>query len=511
MHLGRREFILGTGAASLATASLTTASLAIASLATAVQAKTRPFSFETVIDLARRSANQPYSPPDTKLSPQLAGLSYDAYRRIQFLHPQALWANDGLEFRVEFFHRGGLYSPKIDLFEVIGGQATPLTYRPEQFLYDPPLAEPLPADTGFAGFRIISRNGVDLDEIATFLGASYFRALGRGQQYGQSARGLALGTGNPKGEEFPYFRSFWIERPATGETVIRVHALLDSQSVTGAFSFKITPGTATVFDVRSALFPRVTLTEVGIAPLTSMYLFGPANPGRFDDFRAAVHDSDGLQIKTGAGEPIWRQLENPTHVEESAFADRNPAGFGLMQRETSLDAYDDDEARYQLRPSAWVSPTDGWGKGSVHLFELPTREETADNIVAFWRPDAPLRPGQRYDYHYNITWGGPNINSPQEGKVVKTRTGRALNTPDARQFIVDFVIPATESAQLTAKLTTSTGVAGPVRLQALDTPGHVRASFLFTPPTNAQNADLRLVLFQDDRAVTETWIFRWTT
>lgn len=506
--MDRRQLILTAGATGLVSVSHTPS-------AWANPAKARAFSFDTVIDQARRLADRPFSPPETKLPAALDGLSYDAYRRIQFLHPQALWANDGLAFRVEFFHRGGLFTQKIDLYEVVAGQAALLTYRPEQFLYDPPLGTPLPADTGFAGFRIISQNGIDLDEIVTFLGASYFRSLGRGQQYGQSARGLAIATGDPAGEEFPVFRSFWIERPGQGETALRVHALLDSQSIAGAFSFRIMPGTATVFDVQSVLFPRRLISKIGIAPLTSMYLFGPSSPGRFDDFRAAVHDSDGLEVTTGTGEHIWRQLENPTHVEESTFTDQSPAGFGLMQRETAADAYDDDEARYQLRPSAWVKPATSWGKGGVHLFELPTREETADNIVAFWRPAAALQAGKRYDYKYSITWGGPDIAPPPAGKVVKTRAGRAVNVPEARQFVVDFVLPATESTQLTPKLTVSSGIAGPVRLQPQDKPGHVRASFLFTPPadapTDVKNADLRLVLCRNDVAVTETWVFRWTT
>jgi periplasmic glucans biosynthesis protein len=505
MNLRRREFVTTAMAAVMAGH---TSVLAQVSKPQKAKSKSA-FSFQNVVDKAQALSLKPYVAPATALPAGLSDLSYDAYRRIQFLHPKALWATDDLGFRLEMFHRGNLFKERIDLYEVRDGKALPIDYVPDQFLYDPPLATPLPADTGFAGFRLIAQNGIDLDEIAAFLGASYFRSLGRGTQYGLSARGLAIATGNPGGEEFPIFRAYWIERPAKGDTAIRVHALLDSVSIAGAYSFKITPGDTTLFEVEATLFPRVALPEIGIAPLTSMFLFGPNTPGRFDDYRPAVQDSNGFEMLTGTDEAIWRPLINPARLTESAFSDTSPHGFGLIQRATSFNDYQDLEARYERRPSAWITPIGDWNEGAVHLFEFPTQTEDFDNIVAMWRPNTSLAPHQSHTYRYNIAWGPHKAPQPALGRVLQTRTGRA-QSGSQKLVVVDFAVPSGGIAQLKAALTTSAGTPGPVQLHALSAPDTVRATFYYTPDSD-KNADFRLVLMKDATPVTETWIYRWTS
>jgi glucans biosynthesis protein len=514
MVLQRREFLAGASAALMG--------FAVPVAARAASPDTG-FTFRSVIDLARDAAAKPYAAPTSELPTALDQMGYDEYRGIRFRKAKSLWAGLGLGFRVEFFHRGGLDKTRVDFYEVHDGQAQPIVYSADNFSFDETPKAAFPADLGYAGFRFHALGVPGMDEVAAFLGASYFRAVAANLGYGLSARGLALGTGD-NNEEFPTFRSFWLERPKKGDKSVRAHAWLDSPSVSGAYSFLITPGAQTVFNVECHLFPRKELKDAGIAPLTSMYLFGPADRGFFDDFRDAVHDSDGLRMTTGAGEAVWWPLTNPPQLQVVPFNDQDPRGFGLMQRDTLLSSYDDYEAHYENRVSALVKPTGGWGQGAVTLYELPSDREGYDNIVAFWRPGAPLQPNQGHDFRYDIIWGSPQIDMKPDapgrqslGRVVETRTG-AAGDARGRLFIVDYHLPAVSLSAVTPVLTASAGAPGKVTLQKLDAapgkPGTVRASFYFNPG-DARSADFKLVLRQNGAApnatpLAETWMYRWT-
>ncbi len=515
--IDRRQLLAGGGLLCLAAGAAPTArsSARRFDLSPTARSTARAFGLSDVETMARRLAGRTYSPPSQEMPADLKALDYDGYRRIQFHHDRALWANDGLKFRAEFFHRGNLFTHRVDLYEVRDGRSAPILYSPDLFQYDPPLKEALPADFGFAGFRLEAKGLPGLDEIAAFLGASYFRSLGAHQRYGLSARALAIGTGNPGGEEFPLFRAWWIVRPAPEDETITVYGLLDGASTTGAYAFRITPGAVTRFDVSCRLFPRVTLTSVGIAPLTSMYLYGPDTRARFDDFRPAIHDSDGLQMTTGVGQAMWRPLRNPGVVQESGFLDQGVQAFGLMQRETRFEGYEDTEARYDLRPSALVEPAASWGPGQVHLFELPSDTEAADNIVAFWRPDAPLAAGRAHAFDYRLLWGAPDEGQKTEGsgrgpklRIVRTHGGRAPDG-DGRLFLVDYEGDATIDAQgFAAAVRTGAGQAGPVQFTALGDK-RIRAAFRFLPPA-ATSADITLDITGPDGLIAETWVYRWT-
>jgi len=508
MGLPRRHFMAGGGAA-------------LAGLAAARAVAAAPaggFGFRSVVDIARRAAQHPYVAPDKQLPKALADLSYDAYRGIRFRKAAGLWSDLGLDFHVEFFHRGGLDTTHVDLFEVNEGAARAIAYSTDDFTFDPPVAGTLPADLGFAGFRLHAAGIPGMDEVAAFLGASYFRAVAADIGYGLSARGLAIGTGDNT-EEFPIFRSFWLERPKTGDKSVRLYAWLDSPSISGAYSFVIAPGASTVFHVECHLYPRREITDAGIAPLTSMFLFGPADRRHVDDFRGAVHDSDGLQMTMGVGEgeAIWWPLTNPSQVEAVPFNDRNPKGFGLMQRDTRLADYEDYEAHYERRPSAWVTPAGDWGEGAVRLYELPSDTEAFDNMVAFWRPAAALRAGQASQFRYDIIWGLPDIGDAgrPKGRVVQTRTGAGADG-HSRMFVIDYELPSVTLNAITPVLSVSAGAAGQVSLQKLDDsaggPLRVRAAFGFTPG-DVRLSDFKLTLRQEGAApdaLAETWMYRWT-
>ena len=473
------------------------------------------FSTVAVTEMARVLAGQAYQAPDTALPGAAADMTYDQYQGIRFRQERALWADRGLRFQVAFFPRGFLFRPRVEVYEVVDGVAAPVASGAALFDFDDPSVRPA-EDLGFAGLRIhaeINRAG-GFDEFCVFLGASYFRAVGRGQSYGLSARGLALDSGGAAAEEFPRFRTFWLERPGPGEGTLVVHALLDSPSVTGAFRFAITPGESTAMDVQSVLYPRVEIARAGIAPLTSMYLFSPGDRVRVDDWRSAVHDSDGLVAGGADGGRLWRPLANPRGVQVSPIPLPSPGSFGLVQRRRAFQDFGDLQVLYGKRPDLIVRPGGSWGDGAVELVELPTGTEYADNIVAFWRPGAPLRAGGSYRFDYRLDWGlHPDGAAASDGlaRIVSTRTG-AGTAPGTRVFVLDLLGGSVggmgEDAATRLALSSSAGIL----TQGFSGPnpetGGWRISLEFDP-AGAVVADLRCALLGPRGLLAETWLMRW--
>jgi len=478
------------------------------------------FSFNTVIDLARETAAGAFEVQRLDLQAPFADLDYDAYRMIRPRPERRLWYGEQRGFEIDLLPPGMLYHDRVEISAVADGKAVQLAFDPDLFHYNPdhfPYADgaappDAPRDLSYSGFRVrfpISQPDA-MDEFLVFQGASYFRAIGRGQLYGLSARGLALGTGAPEGEEFPIFRRFWIYQPEAGATVIHIQALLDSPSVAGAYDFVVQPGAETVMAVRAVLFPRVDLEKPGIAPLTSMFYFDPKSRAGIDDFRNAVHDSSGLKMITGAEERLWRPLDNPATLQVSAFVDRDPKGFGLVQRERDFARYEDAEARYERRPSGWVAPQGNWGEGAVTLVEIPTPNEFNDNIVAFWQPAYALAAGAEYQFDYRLYWSEQPPDNPPLAQVVATRGGAYVNDPERRTLVVDFEFGDLAFDGLEPRASTSAGTITSVTLTRLPTNGRVRAALGFNPE-NAELAEMRLVLVDEaGRPASETWLARWT-
>lgn len=317
------------------------------------------------------------------------------------------------------------------------------------------------------------------------------------------------------------FRTFWLERPADGADRITVHALMDSPSVAGAYRFTITPGEETLFDVSARLFPRVELDQVGIAPLTSMFQFDSNDRVGIDDYRPAVHDSDGLGLVNGRGEQIFRPLQNPSVVQESAFQDVNPRGFGLMQRKRAFADYADSEAHYEKRPSLWIEPVGDWGEGAVHLFEMPTQDEFHDNIVAFWRPKQPLAAGREHRFDYRMHWCTQHSWKPELATVTRTRiggiaiAGGGTGGRDARGrlVVVDFdggrLEGLGEGAKVRADVSATKGKIANVTAHPNPGAGGWRLAFELQPG-DERSIELRAVLGDDRGPLTETWLYRWT-
>jgi glucans biosynthesis protein len=501
--LDRRRFIAGSAAALSAFGY---------GWNSAAQAAEEPFDAQSVRRMARKLAQQPFKTPDKSLPPSFKSMDYDTYRGIRFRPERALWRDEGLPFQIQFFSRGFIFADRVTIYEVSGGKARRIGWSPDLFTYGK--AKPPPADSkmDFAGFRLHAHiNTPDYyDEVGVFLGASYFRAVAKGLGYGLSARGLSIRTADLKGEEFPAFTTFWIEKPAKGTNSLVVHALLDSQSAAAAFRFTIRPGEVTIYDVEMALYPRVEIKEAGIGSLTSMFFFGANDRVGVDDFRPAVHDSDGLAIRNGRGEEIWRPLTNPKDLQMSIFSDVNPRGFGLMQRERDFRAYEDLEAHFEKRPSLWVEPIGDWGRGAVDLIEIPTKEEIHDNIVGFWRPQDPLQPKREYTYTYRQHWGRGKANPRGLAQFSKTRIGAGPG--GSRRFVLKITggqIAYSDPKSLRAHVTASKGEIRHLVLQRDAMSGGARISFELV--TNKEPLiELRGQLLQNDVAASETWIYRWT-
>lgn len=480
----------------------------------------RAFDYAQLKGRARALAAAPYRAPRAELPTDLAKLDWDQYQAIRFRDDHALWADHTLRFQIKLFHLGLFFKRPVHIFEVQGGQAQELAYDPAMFDYGKSGLDGRrqPADLGFAGFRAVYHTAPEQDMVA-FLGASYFRAVGGSRQYGLSARGLAVDTALPRPEEFPDFTEFYLEQPAPTSSTLMVYALLDSPSVAGAYRFAITPGEHTLMDVDAALYPRKSIERLGIAPLTSMYQTGENDRRMANDWRPEIHDSDGLSMHSGNGEWIWRPLSNPSTLRFNAFADDNPRGFGLMQRDRNFENYQDDGVFYERRPSLWVEPRGSWGPGSVQLVEIPTVDETFDNIVAFWNPAAPVQPGQEMLWAYRLGWGAEPAPRPTLALCVATRTGLGGVVGQKRKyfsgrFAVDFsggdLALVDAKTEVEAVISASRGRVEITSARPLASIRGWRAMFDVVPDASTEPIGLRLFLRARGQALSETWIYEWT-
>jgi glucans biosynthesis protein len=486
----------------------------------------QPFDYAWLKGRARALAGQPYQPHEGQVPDALSRLGWDQWQAIAFRDEHSLWREQKLDAQVRFFHLGWRMTTPVKLHEVVNGQAQELAYDAAMFDYGKSglHSGELPRDLGFAGFRVLGRPDWTRD-VAAFQGASYFRAVDGDYQYGQSARGLAVDSGLDP-EEFPVFDSWWLERPAPGAHSFYVYGLLDSKSITGAYRFLLSLGDTLTMDVDAALYPRRSVERLGIAPLTAMYQCGENDKRRANDWRPEIHDADGLQLWTGGGEWIWRPLVNPATLHTNSYFDDSPRGFGLMQRDRNFDHYQDDGVYYDRRPGLWVEPRSGpdgpgWGKGAVMLVELPTDNETNDNIVAFWNPAQKPQAGQELLYAYKLYWCRSAPFSPPLATVQATRTGigGVIGQPRTHfswRFAVDFA--GGQLAALDAKagvepvIEASRGSIEIPSARPLEQIKGWRAMFDIRPTDNTlEPINLRLYLRgPKGEPLTETWIYQWT-
>ncbi|MGY8524748.1 glucan biosynthesis protein [Paracidovorax citrulli] len=493
--------------------------------------KGQPFSHDALIARAREMATRPYVAPPTAPAAILEKIDYDAHGKIRYRTDEALFADGPGQFPVTFFHLGTYFRVPVRMHVVEAGRsglaAREIVY--DENLFDMPADSParkLPRGSGFAGFRFQESRTGDQEKLdwrkndwVAFLGASYFRAIGELYQYGLSARGLAVDVAEAgKPEEFPTFTHFYFEPPSEGGDTVVVHALLDGPSVTGAYRFTMQRAKGVIMDIDCTVFLRKDVARLGLTPLTSMFWYSETVKATGVDWRPEVHDSDGLAMWTGNGERIWRPLNNPARTIASAFADENPRGFGLLQRDRNFDHYQDG-VYYERRPSLWVEPRDGWGAGTIQLIEIPTDDEIHDNIVAMWVPKAPAKAGQSYQLRYRLHWLADEPYPTELARCVATRMGNGgqpgqPRPSGVRKFMVEFKGGPLEKLPFGAKpeavLWASRGQFSYVFTEAVPNgvPGHWRAQFDLTTEGN-DPVDMRLFLRHDGKPLSETWLYQY--
>lgn len=476
-----------------------------------------PFSFDLLIADAKKRAELPYVPTPVRAGEVLETIDYDQHWQIRFRRDHTVQVGGG-KAPLRFFHLGKFFKQPVGIHLVDGDGAREVLYSPDYFeIPDDNPARGLPADIGFAGFRVM-QPGVERDWLA-FLGAAYFRSSGELDQYGQSARAVAIDVAMPTPEEFPRFTDFWFAPSETGTLVI--YAAMDGPRLTGAVRWDVTHGTeegkkGVVMDMAVRFFARDAIARVGLAPLTSMFWYDEINRLSAPDWRPEIHDTDGLAIHTGAGERLWRPLNNPPRVMTSTFVDRDVKGFGLMQRDRDFDNYQDDGVFYDKRPSVWVEPKGGWGEGAVQLVEIPTNDEIHDNIVAYWVPKKPVQKGDAIAVDYRLHWLKDEPYPPAVARVISTRLGigGVPGQPRPRgvaKYVVDFeggsIGDYGQNDGVEADVWASAGTVSGVYVLPVVGTKRWRAVFDFKPSGN-DPVDMRLYLKRKGEALTETWLYQ---
>lgn len=480
-----------------------------------------PFSFERLIEEARAQAGRPYVEPSRPDPALVQRIDYDAYGRIGF-DPASAIDPDG-PVPVTLNHVGMFFPKTVRMHLVESGDAREIVYDPSYFsMSDDHVASGLPAQpSAFAGFWLREPESRgdwrELEPWATCLGASYWRAVGELGQVGMSARGIALSPAGTAPEEFPDFIAHWFLPETEGRDAITVFSLLDGPSIAGAYRMRFERTGGVLVDVEKHLFLRRDVERLGIAPLTSMYWYGEADKRRLEDWRPEVHDSDGLAIWNGAGEWLWRPLNNPSRVTTSSFLDERPKGFGLSQRDRNFDHYQDG-VRYQDRPGCWIEPLEDWGKGTVQLVEIPTDDEIYDNIVAYWVHAEPTPAGTTLSFRYRQHWTSAEPFFPENlARVVATRVGRGGEPGKPRvqgrqKFVVELDGPVLEElwgwkVKAEPQITASRGAISLVFLEPVPTTRRWRVLFDLEVQ-GLEPVELRMTLRAGDRALSETWMYQ---
>ncbi len=504
------------------------------------------FSFEKLREKARALAAAPHQPSALKLDDFWKNLNYDQHRDIRFKMEAGLWAGEKRPFSIDFFHPGWTAKEMVTIHEVVGAEENPLAFDRSLFDYGKNvIPKDTPSPQGYAGWRARCHlNTADyMDEFLVFLGASYFRAIPANSPYGLSARGLSINSGLPGvPEEFPVFTEFYLKRPEMDAKSLTAWAVLDGESVAGAYQFTITPGAETVMDVEAEITLRRPIQQLGLAPFSSMYWFGEGTHPKPHDFRPEVHDSDGLLMELESGNLHYRPLEHShNRFRHCVMTMEKPRSWSLVQRDRSFSSYQDIEARYHERPTVRVEPIEGFDQGKLHLIEMPTIDETGDNVVLVWDPTPAPTVGKPFKFHYRLRW----MRDPAPSgmfTVRATRSGTPVQKPEQILMAVDFAKPLNPVAkvgdpkwddtkgwkpvvtlnQKEAKLL-HVGMddmsmanvddlpAGIGRSDKLHMPQVLRAFFVIDPPKDMEQIDMTCEIQDaEGRAVSERWVYLWT-
>ena len=471
-----------------------------------------PFDSGMVIEAARSLSKRPFVPLSADLPSVFRDLSYEQYAAIRQRAGTAIWAAENIGFAIEPLHRGSIFSSPMEISLVVDAAARRILYDPALFDFGTLAVPPKIGDLGFSGFRVLAQDARRFSELAIFQGASFFRALAPGQTLGTMARAMSIKTADPRGEEFPAFRSVWIERPTLAAGSLVIHALIDSESVTGAYRFTLRPGDATIIDTECALFARAVVDNLGLATMSATHLSGPIDELRDNDLRPSVSEVSGLQMLTGKGEWLWRPVANRSTLQISSFVDESPRGFGFLQRDRNFDHFQDDDQHFETRPSLWIEPIGDWSAGSVQLIEIPSQSEANDNIIGYWKPKQPLAAGSETFFAYRQFWCWNPPEQPSLAIATQSRSGKG-SSPKRRRFVVEFsgdILSLPENAQAT-KPNLSVAPGSIIGLRTFPSGDKKSCRILFEiDPGSEGYSEMRLVLEADGKPISEAWLYRWT-
>jgi glucans biosynthesis protein len=471
-----------------------------------------PFDSSSILSLARTIAKTPFKAPPGDLPDFLSSLSYEQYVAIRAKQSALIWADDAAGFAIEPLHRGFIFSSPVQIFIIENGTTRQLDYHASDFDFGSLQVPANVPDLGFSGFRVLKRRDGVFAEVGIFQGASFFRARAPGQSLGVTARGLSVRTADPRGEEFPLFKAFWIEKPTVADNAIVVHALLDSESTVGVYRMTIRPGEAVIIDTEMTLVPRANADPVGIATMSAKSISTPLDRRRPDDVRPTIAEMNGLQMLTGNNEWIWRPVTNRQTLQISSFVDQNPKGFGFLMRDREPDDYLDDDNHWENRPTLWIEPLGDFGAGEVMLVEIPADSETNNNCVAFWRPKGGIEVGKEASWAYRQFWSWAPPLRPPLAITVFSRGGRG-STGKRRRFMVafegDILGDDKRSPDIKPALSVSPGTIQALRWFIQRDKSRCRVVFDIDPGSET-SVEMRLVLESGGKPVSETWLYRWT-
>lgn len=469
------------------------------------------FDYAALVTKAQQASKKPYAKPAEPNADILTELTGEVANRIIFDHDGALWRDVEGAPKIEFFHRNTYFREKVRMHVLESGQSREILYDTAMYNYGATrLAKTLPEDLGFAGFRVMNAHNKDTDWLA-YLGASYFRSATPFDQYGISARAIAIDSGF-KDEEHARYTDVWFERRGND---LRIIGWVEGPSVVGVIRYdvRVEQNKDAVMDVDASFFIRKDVRRLGLAPLTSMYWYGERDRRYATDWHPEVHDSDVLVVHGANGEQVSRQLQNPKLTVVSTFDADKPKGFGLLQRDRDPDHYLDEAFKYEVRPDLWIEPVKGFDKGKVVLLELATAADVNDNTVAFWQPTAPVKAGAKFALAYKLYWSANQPKRPPVAEVYSTRVGWGGSppAPTTRRFAVEFEggtldkLPA--DATVIPVVTSPKGTVERPRV-VRSSGKRWRAEFDLKDPGD-DPIDIRMHLKSGTQVLSETWIYNY--
>lgn len=474
------------------------------------------FSAADVDARARTLAAAAYDPPKPVPLGELANAPPEAAAAIRCRPEEWIWVRDDLGYVIEPLHRNWKQPGEVELHIVEGGAESRLAYDPGKFDFGKLSPPPASARLGFTGFLVHQRDSDgQLRPVASFYNAAVLSAIARNQEWGAISRLLTVRSTDQKAE-VPLIRAIWIEKPSPPASALVMHALVDTPSLTGAFHFTLRAENAILIDTECTIFSRRDIEHFGLTPIYATHLVGPLGPRVEDDVRPAVYEVSGVQMLSGRGEWIWRPVTNRERLQSSAFVDRDPKGFGLIQRDRSFKSFLDDENAWQRRPSVWVEPIGSWGPGEVTLLEIPAAAASNKNIACYWRPRFRLTSGSETQFAYRQFWSWRPPERPGVAIVTRSRMGRSpgATSQQRRRFLVQFtgsqLTDPAKVATVVPNLWASAGKIASIRTYRAPQDGEVRVVFDLAL-NGEQLVELRLVLEQEGRSISETWLYRWTT